>query len=324
MFAWLELENSQFCCRVSSVSVQVMLFGLLLLGPFFCVIQLPMIVKGKIYMAPRPIHIGVFDSGVGGLTVFKALREELPSANFTYLGDMARLPYGTKSEDVVVQYSMKAVDMLVALGVEVIVIACSTASSAAVPAIQAKYPGLCVLDVIEPTVHHAVNVSNAQNFLVLGTERTIASGSYARQIQALSPCAQVEGVPTPLLVSMAEEGWADMSIVEQILAHYIPQSLRDSKVDAVILGCTHFPFFERSFECFFGKHVRIIGSALPTAVALKERLFELNRLDLSVSAREECKARYLVTDSPERFLRIASYFLNDQIRAENIEFVHFS
>jgi glutamate racemase len=275
-------------------------------------------------MRLTPFHVGVFDSGVGGLTVLKALKAELPSTRFTYLGDMARLPYGTKSQDVVVQYSMKAVDMLVALGVDVVVIACSTASSAAVPAIQAKYPDLYVLDVIEPTVNHAIKFSSAQNFLVLGTERTISSGAYTKLIQAQSSFAQVAGIATPLLVSMAEEGWADMSIVEQILAHYIPQSLRDSNVDAVILGCTHFPFFETSFRHFFGKNVAIVDSASPTALALKDYLVDLNGLTVAADLDGARETRYLVTDSPERFLRIASYFLNDKIRPENIEFVHFS
>jgi glutamate racemase len=275
-------------------------------------------------MRSKPVHIGVFDSGVGGLTVLKALKEELPSARFTYLGDMARLPYGTKSEDVIVQYSLKAVDMLVNQGVDAVVIACNTASSAAVPAIQAKYPALYILDVIEPTVNQAIKLSSAQNFLVLATERTVSSGVYTQLIQAQSPFAQVAGIATPLLVSMAEEGWANILITEQILAHYIPQKTMDSKIDTVILGCTHFPFFERSFRRFFGNHVNIIDSASPTALALKEHLVRLNEFSDKADLGGEHEARYLVTDSPERFLRIAAYFLKDEIRPENIEFVHFS
>ena len=274
-------------------------------------------------MKPKPFHVGVFDSGVGGLTVLKALKAELPCAQFTYLGDMARLPYGTKSHDVVVQYSLKAVEMLVSRGVDAVVIACNTASSAAVPAIQARFPTLSVLDVIGPTVSHAVKQSRAQNFLVLATERTVSSGVYTSLIQAQSPLAQVAGIATPLLFSMAEEGWREVSITDQILAHYIPKNVMDSKMDTVILGCTHFPFFEKSFRHFFGGHMNIIDSASPTAIALKRQLVSLGELNGMADLEGPYETRYLVTDSPMRFLNIASYFLKDKIYPENIEFVHF-
>ena len=202
----------------------------------------------------RPI--GVFDSGIGGLTVLKALTAALPSEDFIYLGDTARLPYGTKSNEVIVRYSKENTGFLLAKGIKMLVVACNTSSAVALDAI-ASDTMVPVIGVIEPGARAAAKASRIGKIGVIGTEATIASGAYTRAIQRLSPRAEIYTRACPLLVPLAEEGWTDNAVAELTVAHYL-ESLKQSGIDTLLLGCTHYPLLREMFARILGPRVKIV------------------------------------------------------------------
>jgi glutamate racemase len=261
--------------------------------------------------------VGIFDSGVGGLTVLHALMSEMPWENFLYLGDTARLPYGTKSSDTVARYAMQAAELLVRRGVKSLVIACNTASSVGLGPIRNRFKSLPVIGVIEPGARAACAVSRSGRIAVIGTERTVNDGAYERAIHTILPLAEVSMRAAPLFVSLAEEGLDQGPIAEAIAHHYLDELLRPatpSAPDTLVLGCTHFPMLLPAIRTVAGGDVRIVDSAQTTARAVSSAL--------SAHRRESTGGlSLLATDSAERFARIGSRFLERSILPDDIELV---
>lgn len=246
--------------------------------------------------------IGIFDSGVGGLTVCRELMRRLPAEPLLYLGDTARVPYGTKSAGIVTQYALEAAGFLCEKGVKLLVVACNTASAVALPQLRARFD-VPVLGVIEPGARAAV-ARGARRIGVLGTEGTIHSGAYERAIRQIDAEVNVFSVACPLFVPLAEEGWATHPVAEQIAAEYLAPLLRE-KIDALVLGCTHYPLLIQAIRRVVGSQVEIVDSAASTAGEVAQ-LLEAQALQAGVfSGRQQ----FFVTDVPARFRRIGSEFL---------------
>jgi len=246
----------------------------------------------------RPI--GVFDSGVGGLTVLRELRRRLPGESFLYLGDTARLPYGTKSAGTVQRYALNAGRHLVDHGVRLLVVACNTASSYALPELAQASP-VPVLGVVEPGVHAALGLG-VQRLGVAGTEGTVRSGSYQSAIAREDGDVEVRAVPCPLFVPLAEEGWGDHPITDQVARHYLAP-LFEWGVEALILGCTHYPLLRPSLERVAGPGVRLVDSASAVAETVAETWG-----DAPPSGPGEVYIH--LTDASSHFLRVARMILD--------------
>jgi glutamate racemase len=271
----------------------------------------------------RDLPIGVFDSGVGGLTVLAALRHRLPTESFLYLGDTARLPYGTKTQGTVERYALQAVTELVRRGVKSVVVACNTASAAALPGLSAAFPQLPLLGVIEPGAAAAVAASRSGRIAVIATEATVRGAAYQAAIHRLNPGAQVTAIATTLFVALAEEGWVTGAVAEAIARRYLGPVFeidRDRAPDTLVLGCTHFPPLAAAIRAITGPSVTIVDSAATTAAALVTQLD--NRLARTPGAGGQ--ARFLVTDGVDRFLRIGPGFLGQKIEARDVEQIDLS
>ncbi|HKT71988.1 MAG TPA: glutamate racemase [Steroidobacteraceae bacterium] len=263
--------------------------------------------------------VGVFDSGVGGLTVLQALHAQLPHESFVYLGDTARLPYGTKSLETVERYSLQAAQALAAYDVKCIVVACNTASSVGLAAIGDEIASIPVIGVIEPGAAAAAAASRSGRIGVIGTEGTIRGGAYQRAITRRRPDAIVIAKATPLFVSLAEEGLTAGPIAESIARHYLePMFAGDAALDTLVLGCTHFPILADTIRAVVGPAMAVIDSAATTAATVKGRL---ERAGLARRAGAHPTLRFLATDGPERFARIGGSFLQRTIDAAEVELV---
>src|SRR4051812_6553809 len=216
----------------------------------------------------RPI--GVFDSGIGGLTVAAALRELLPSEDIFYLGDTARVPYGGKSQSTIERYSVEISGLLLAESAKVIVVACNTASALAVPRLQEllKVP---VIGVIAPGAKAAVAATRTGNIGIIGTRATVYSRAYERAIHAIDPDLRVIAQPCPLLVPLIEEGWLDDPITDQVVRRYLEKLVRDD-IDTLVLGCTHYPLLRGALKKFVGPAIQLVDSAHNCAVAVRDLL----------------------------------------------------
>ncbi len=264
-------------------------------------------------MAP----IGVFDSGVGGLTVLRELRRALPSADFIYLGDTARLPYGTKSAATVARYSMQCAAALHARAIRCLVVACNTASASALPALRLRYPRMPVIGVIDAGAAAAVAASEAQRIAVIATEGTIAGGAYQDAIHRLAPRARVTAQACSLFVAMAEEGWTSGPLTEAVAHRYLdPLFRRGEAPDTLVLGCTHFPVLAQAIQAVLPAGVVIVDSAATTAAAV------LRQLGDSGSADRGCgSVTWLATDGAARFARVGSTFFGEALDADAVEIV---
>ena len=263
--------------------------------------------------------IGVFDSGVGGLTVLKALAAELPSEHFVYLGDTARLPYGTKSAETVVRYALQASAALREYRIKCLVIACNTASAVSLPALRARITDVPVIGVIEPGAEAACEASRSGRIAVLATEGTVRGGAYSQAILRRRAGARVTAVPAPLLVALAEEGLCEGPIAEAIAHHYLDPLFGASRQppDALVLGCTHFPMLGRAIRIAAGPEVRIVDSAQTTARHVRQTLE-----GAGLAARGGAGGlRLLATDAPERFARIGGRFLERPIEPHEVELI---
>jgi glutamate racemase len=270
--------------------------------------------------------IGVFDSGVGGLTVLRALRSTLPAESFVYLGDTARLPYGTKSAHTVVRYSINAADVLVARGIKCLVVACNTASAAALPAMRERFQGLPVIGVIEPGARAACAASSSGRMAVLATESTVRGGVYQQAIASIRPDATVRAIACQVFVALAEEGWVDGLIAAQVARRYLePLNVeRANKVDTLVLGCTHFPVLKPVIAAAMGEGVQIVDSAATTAASVRAELLErglLRPADAGGGAAPQL--RLLATDGVERFIKVGGRFLGAPLGADSVELVDF-
>jgi len=258
--------------------------------------------------------IGVFDSGVGGLTVYRALREALPHEDFIYLGDTARLPYGTKSAETVKRYALQAVQALTARGVKLVVIACNTASVSLATLQEALAP-LPVIGVIAPGAQAALAVAPDGPIAVIATEGTVKGGAYVRAIHALSAAPVVQQA-CPLFVPMAEEGLTDGPIAEAVAHRYLdPLMASLPKPKALVLGCTHFPALKDVIARVVGPDVMLVDSAATTAAAVA-RLLDERGLRACAKPGEH---RFYCTDAPDRFARVGEIFFGHPIDPGAVE-----
>lgn len=258
--------------------------------------------------------IGIFDSGVGGLTVFKEIARRLPGEEYFYLGDTGRVPYGTKSPRTVLRYALEAAAFLHARRVKALVVACNTASAVALEAIEERF-NLPVIGVIAPGARKAVSITRTRRVGVIGTEGTIKSGAYTRALQALDPRIEVFGVPCPLFVPLAEEGWAEHPVARLTAEEYLAP-LKTAGIDTLVLGCTHYPLLKRTIAGVLGPAVHLVDSAAETARTLAELLDE-RHLGRGNPPRPP---RFFVTDVPARFEKVGGAFLGDRLTAvEQIE-----
>jgi glutamate racemase len=262
------------------------------------------------------LSIGVFDSGMGGLTVLRALKSALPNESFIYLGDTARLPYGTKSPDTVLQYAIQMAKILVERRIKALVIACNTATTAALPQLQALMPDMPVLGVVAPGASAAVSATKNQRIAVLATETTIATQAYQQLICQQLPNAVIHARACSVLVALAEEGMVNNAVAKEALQHYLADVRQE---DTILLGCTHFPVFKSLLTSLLPPGVQVVDSADATAVALKKVLSQQNLLTQNASL--PAKVRYLVTDSVKRFQSVGALFLGETLLADEIELV---
>lgn len=265
--------------------------------------------------------IGVFDSGVGGLTVLKALITELPQERFVYLGDTARLPYGTKSPETVVRYALQAAGALADHGVKCLVIACNTASAVGLAAVSEHIRDVPVIGVIDPGAEAACRASRSGHIAVIATEGTVRGGAYQDAIVRRRSDARVSAVPAQLFVALAEEGLCRGIIAESVARHYLEPLFNvragASRPDTLVLGCTHFPMLADTIRAVAGPDVGIVDSAETTARYVRQTLESQNL----ASQGGEGGLRLLATDAADRFARIGGRFLERPIRPHEVELV---
>lgn len=257
-------------------------------------------------MDTRPI--GVFDSGMGGLSILKDLTVQLPKEDLIYFGDTARLPYGPRSKETIIRYSKQCASFLISKGVKMIVVACNTASALALKELQESFD-LPILGVIEPGSRAAAEVSENHRIGVIGTEGTVRSKSYESGIRKHLPDAEILALPCPLFVHLVEEGWADTDIAELTARKYLLE-LAEYDVDTLVLGCTHYPALRYTINKVLGNDIRLINPAYETAKATRVKLEELGLLN---EEGDFGKQSYYVSDSPEKFRRIGGNIVRMEI-----------
>jgi glutamate racemase len=268
------------------------------------------------------LPVGVFDSGVGGLTVLHAIHELLPDEQLIYLGDTARVPYGTKSPESVERYALHAADYLVARGIKLLVVACNTASAVALDVLREKLAPLPVIGVVEPGAAAAVSLGRRHRHIVLATEATARRLAYTKAIQRLDPEAVVEELACSLFVALAEEGWNAGAIADAVAEEYLGAIRERAALErpaTAILGCTHFPLLASSIRKALGPDIEIVDSATTTAAAVKRALEQL-QLTNSVADGSE-RITLIATDGPARFARVGSAFLGREFAPADIELI---
>ena len=267
-------------------------------------------------MADRNAPVGVFDSGLGGLTVVKEIIRSLPEEKIVYFGDTARVPYGSKSRDTIIHYTEQILAFMKTKEVKAIVIACNTASAYALDAVREKV-NVPIIGVVEPGARTAARITENAKIGVIGTEGTVKSGLHGKYIKTLRPAAEVLTKACPLFVPLVEEGWWKDPVTEEVARRYTKE-LKNSGVDTLIMGCTHYPLLREVLEKVMGEGVRLVDPARETALELKRLLQEKNLF--SDGAAGEEKYRFYVSDDPERFLTFGNAVLNLSIpSAEKID-----
>jgi glutamate racemase len=258
--------------------------------------------------------IGVFDSGVGGLTVARAVMARLPERDIVYFGDTARTPYGTKSPETVTEYALEDVRFLIDQGAKLIVVACNTVSSVAAEALASEFD-LPLFEVIAPAVETALSVSRKNRFGIIGTRATVASGEYERRIRERQPGAAVHSEPCPLLVPLVEEGWINRPETTRIVKKYLIP-LKARQIDTLILGCTHYPVLLDTIARKAGKRVRVVDSANALAESLAAYLTDHPQLDSQMSRTGE--NRFFVSDLTDQVARTAKAILRRNVMLEAV------
>jgi glutamate racemase len=260
--------------------------------------------------------IGVFDSGLGGLTILRASLRALPEYDYIYLGDSARTPYGNKSQEVIYEYTRQAVDFLFRNGSGLIILACNTASAKALRRIQQQWlpehgPDKRVLGVVIPLAEAAIAATRYGRIGVIGTRATIESGVYEQELNKLRNGLRIHGQSCPLLVPLVEEGWVGRPETNMILKKYL-RPLKANKIDTLVLGCTHYPFLRRDIERIMGKNCQVLDA--PGIVA--EKLADYLRRHPEIEERlpKERRRVYFTTDDPERFTSLGGRFLRQRIQ----------
>jgi glutamate racemase len=265
--------------------------------------------------------IGIFDSGIGGLTVTKEVLRQLPEYQLLYLGDTARTPYGNRSQDLIYQFTEQAIDYLFKQGCQLIIIACNTASAEALRKIQQEwlpehYPDRRVLGVIRPVVEEIVKESKTGRIGVIGTRGTVNSGAYERELKDLKPEVKVIQQACPLLVPLVEEGQMKRGETMKILRNYL-RPLKNQKIDTLILGCTHYPILFKQIQQICGKNIKVLDSAKIVAEKLQDYLKRHPEIETKLTKGKA--HRFLVTDLTEKFQENAEDWLGQKIKLEKIE-----
>lgn len=261
--------------------------------------------------------IGVFDSGLGGLTVVRELIKKLPYEDVVYFGDTARLPYGSKSARVITEFSFQNTEFLMKHNIKTLVVACNTASSMSLSDIKKKF-NLPIVGVIEPGAKAAVNITKNGRIGVIGTKGTIASKSYDKALKKITPGIKVFSYACPLFVPLVEEGWINKDITYRVAKEYL-KPLKTRKVDTIILGCTHYPILKTVIAKIMGPEVKLIDSAKATADTVRELLI---KEDLITRTNQRGKYKFFVSDLHEKFVKIGRRFLGKnilQIKQINLE-----
>jgi glutamate racemase len=262
--------------------------------------------------------IGIFDSGLGGLTVVHAIREQLPSESLIFLGDTARVPYGTRSPETVKLYARNCARRLSAFKIKLLVVACNTVSAVALDMLRHEL-NLPVLGVIDPGARAGVCLSESGRIGVIATQGTVASGAYERAIARANPDAQVTVAAAPLLVPLAEEGWTQGTVPELIVRHYLGPMV-EASIDVLVLGCTHYPLLrdvvQAQLEALRGQPVPVVDSARATA---QDLAVLLAKKDLLAKSSGRGQLKLLATDMPAKFAELASRFLGEQIVPGSID-----
>jgi glutamate racemase len=257
-------------------------------------------------MDNRPI--GIFDSGLGGLTVVREIRNILPDEEIIYFGDTARVPYGTKSKDTVTRFSRQNIKFLLRFNVKLIVVACNTASSLSLPVLARSFK-VPIIGVIKPGVRKALEGKRRKIIGVIGTRATVLSGAYEAMLRKFDSSMKIVSKPCPLFVPIVEEGWLDSSVTANIIKEYLSEFKR-KKVGSLILGCTHYPLLKPAIKRYMGKDVELIDSACETAKMVKNILTDKG---LRCKKRRSARHRYFVSDEPSVFRSVGGMFLGDRI-----------
>ena len=255
----------------------------------------------------RYAPIGVFDSGVGGLTVAREIMRQIPNERIIYFGDTARVPYGSKSKETIIRFSRQIIRFLQSKGVKAIVIACNTASALALDTVQPEFD-IPIIGVLRPGAKEAARVTKNGKIGVIATESTIESQVYTEVIHSHKPNAQVLGKPCPLFVPLVEEGWYHDPVTEEVARRYLKE-LQDQEIDTLILGCTHYPLLRSTIRKIMGEDVRLVNPAYETALELKKLLADLD-LASDEAAQEEFPYRFYVSDLAEKFKDFANSILS--------------
>lgn len=258
-------------------------------------------------MKNKDYTIGIFDSGIGGLTVLKEICRILPNENIVYLGDTARVPYGIRSAETVTRYSFECIRFLLQKQIKLIVVACNTVSSVSLHEIR-KSVQIPVIGVIEPGARAAFSITKNKKIGVIGTEATIKTRAYSKAIKSLSNEIEVYELACPLFVPLAEEGWTD-DIIAKLTAEKYLAGIRSKGVDTIVLGCTHYPLLKNVIQDVMGS-ANIVDSAIEISKTVRDVLHEKGLLRESDKASEK---KYFVTDSPEKFVTVGERFLHDRI-----------
>ncbi len=258
--------------------------------------------------------IGIFDSGIGGLTVVRAVMEQLPGYEIIYFGDTARAPYGSKSAETVVKYALEDTDFLLSKGAKVIVMACNTASSVATKIVAERFD-VPIFEVVTPAVELAVKNSKKFRVGIIGTRATVKSGIYEKKIREMKPDAKVYSVACPLLVPLVEEGWLKKPETAMIVKKYL-HPLRVRQIDTIILGCTHYPLLKKIIQRKIGRRVNIIDSSIAVAGKIKDFFEKHPEIDNLMSKNGEC--RFFVSDVTEQFEKTARATLKRNVLLEHV------
>lgn len=252
--------------------------------------------------------IGVFDSGLGGLTAAKEIMKLFPDESIVYFGDTSRVPYGTRSKETILKYTHSDIRFLLTQGVKMIVIACGTASSAALPEIKEDF-SVPIYGVVDAAVYTAVRATENKRIGIIGTSATIKSGAYTGFIKEYDPEIQTFERACPLFVPLVENGHFDTPVTELVIDEYLKE-IRDAGVDTLILGCTHYPLLEGAIARYMGEGVRLISPGQEVARFLKKKLTQEN---IHSAERDENQYRYFVSDSVESFTELGGVFLEKEI-----------
>lgn len=257
-------------------------------------------------MDSRPI--GVFDSGIGGLTVVKEIMEQLPNESIVYFGDTARVPYGTKSKETITRYSFQCIRFLLEKKVKAIVVACNTASAASLDVIMQSFD-IPIIGVVEPGAIAACEVTKLNRIGIIGTESTVSSGAYEREINVINNDVKMILKACPLFVPIVEEGWQDTDVAKLTAREYL-EDLKQKGIDALVMACTHYPLLEKTIGDLMGEEIKLVNPAYETAKALKNTLHNLN---IHSKSSKQTTYEFYVSDNPVKFKKVGENFLQNPI-----------